>query len=234
MFASVISAALVALTSLGVAAQSTSPGTSAAPSADTAKVRVLHASPDAPAVDVYADGAPILTDVAFGTISDYLVVPAGEHRIQVFATGADPVADTAVIDAKLTFAAGTMTTVAATDKLASIKAQVIADAPAPVADKAQIRVVHLSADAPAVAIAPDGSKKPLIKKLAYPNASKYLTVPAATYDLEVQVAGKPKQVALQLDPITLDAGSSYSVFAIGSAADGTLTVVSKVDATAAP
>ena len=232
MFASVISAALVALTSLGVAAQSTSPGTSAAPSADTAKVRVLHASPDAPAVDVYADGAPILTDVAFGTISDYLVVPAGEHRIQVFATGADPVADTAVIDAKLTFAAGTMTTVAATEKLASIKAQVIADAPAPVADKAQIRVVHLSADAPAVDVAPDGAA-PIVSALAYPNASAYLTVPAAAYDLEVRPAGT-MDVALQLDPITLDAGSSYSVFAIGSAADGTLTVVSKVDATAAP
>jgi hypothetical protein len=198
-----------------------------------AKVRVLHASPDAPAVDVYADGAQVLTNVAFGTISDYMDVPAGDHQLQVFAAGSDPAAGGAVIDATVTFAEGTAYTVAATNDLASIEAQVIVDDPAPVADSAQIRVVHLSADAPAIAVAADGSKDLLIKKLAYPKASKYLTVPAGDYDLEARVAGK-KTVALQLDPITVEAGTSYSVFAIGSAKGGTLQAVIATDATVAP
>jgi hypothetical protein len=201
---------------------------------ETAKVRVLHGSPDAPAVDVYADGAKVLSDVPFGIVSDYLEVPAGEHQIQVFAAGSDPAEGGAVIDATLAFEAGTMTTVAATDVLANITPQVIADAPAPVADQAQIRVVHLSADAPAVAIAADSdAKNPLIKKLAYPKASKYLTVPAGEYDLQVQVAGKPKQVALDLDPLTVEAGTSYSVFAVGSLEGDTLMVVVAEDASAA-
>ena len=40
-----------------------------ASAADTAMVRVLHASPDAPAVDVYLDDAIVdpLTNVPFGT-----------------------------------------------------------------------------------------------------------------------------------------------------------------------
>ena len=203
-----------------------------APEATTAKVRVLHGSPDAPNVDVYANGAAVLTDVPFGAVSEYLEVPAGEYQIQVFAAGADPAAGGAVIDATLTFEAGTMTTVAATNNLAAIEAQVIADAPAPTAEGAQIRVVHLSADAPAVAIAPDATpKKALIKKLAYPKASKYLSVPAGEYDLQVQVAGKPKQVALDLDPLTLEAGTSYTAFAIGSLEGETLMVVPAVDAT---
>jgi hypothetical protein len=203
-----------------------------APEGSTAKVRVLHGSPDAPNVDVYANGAAVLTDVPFGAVSDYLEVPAGEYQIQVFATGSDPAAGGAVIDATLTFEAGSMTTVAATNNLASIEAQVISDNPTPDAEGAQIRVVHLSADAPAVAVAPDATpKKAIFKKLAYPNASKYRSVPAGEYDLEVQVAGKPKQVALDLDPITLDAGTSYTAFAIGSAEGGTLTVVPAVDAT---
>ena len=78
-----------------------------APEATTAKVRVLHGSPDAPNVDVYANGAAVLTDVPFGAVSDYLEVPAGEYQIQVFATGSDPAAGGAVIDATLTFEAGT-------------------------------------------------------------------------------------------------------------------------------
>jgi hypothetical protein len=39
-------------------------------------------------------------------------------------------------------------------------------------------------------------------------------------------------VALQLDPVTLEAGTSYSVFAIGSLEGGTLTVLPAVDAVA--
>ena len=205
-----------------------------APPPAAAMVRVLHGSPDAPAVDVYADGAAVLEGVTFGQISGYLEVPAGEHRIGVFLAGADPAADAAVIDATLTFAPGSMTTVAATGHLASIAAQVIADAPSPTADNAQLRVVHLSANAPPVQIAADGARKPLIKKLAYPKASKALTVDPGTYDLEVRLAADPGTVALDLEPITLEAGTSYSVFAIGSAARDTLMAVLAVDATVAP
>ena len=49
-------------------------------------------------------------------------------------------------------------------------------------------------------------------------------------DLQVQVAGKPKQVALDLDPITLEDATSYTAFAIGSLMGKTLTVVPAVDA----
>ena len=86
LLAGVIAASLLALSSVGVAAQDAS----TEPMAETAKVRVLHASPDAPAVDIYANGAEILSDVPFGGISAYLEVPAGEYQIQVFVAGPDP------------------------------------------------------------------------------------------------------------------------------------------------
>ena len=224
LFAGVIAASLLSVSAIGATAQSPDPMT------ENAWVRVLHASPDAPAVDIYANGAEILSDVPFGVISDYLEVPAGDYQIQVFVASPEPATEGAVIDATLTFAAGTKTTVAATNNVATIEAQVIADAPAPVADQAQVRIVHLSADAPAVDIAPDGAE-PIVAALAYPDATDYLTVPAGDYDLEVRPAGT-MDVALQLDPVTLEAGKSYSVFAIGSLAGGTLKVLPAVDATA--
>lgn len=199
-----------------------------------ARVRVLHASPDAPAVDVWLDGAIVdaLKNVPYATISDYLPVPAGSHQVQVFATGTDT---SPVIDATVDLAAGAAYTVAATNAVASIEAQVIADDPSPTADGAQIRVVHFSADAPAVDVAPDGAD-PIVSNLAYPNATEYLDVPADEYDLEVRVAGT-MTVALDLDPVTVEAGTSYSVFAIGSAAQepvggNALTAVLAVDAMA--
>ena len=60
-----------------------------ASAADTAMVRVLHASPDAPAVDVFLDDTAVsaLTNVPFGVISGYLEIPAGAHNVKVYATG---------------------------------------------------------------------------------------------------------------------------------------------------
>ena len=38
-------------------------------------------------VDVYVNGEPVLTDVAYTTISDYLPLPAGTQKVTVYATG---------------------------------------------------------------------------------------------------------------------------------------------------
>ena len=192
------------------------------PAAGKAWVRVLHASPDAPKVDVKVNDADVLTDVAFGTISDYLPVDAGTYNVKVCAAGTD----TCVIDADLTFADGSKTTVAATNLLASIQAQVLTDTAAPVADQAQVRVVHFSADTPAVdVLTQDGSTK-VVTDLSYPDATDYLALAAGSYDLKV--CANADNSVCPLDPGALDlaAGTAYSVFAVGSL-DATL-------ATAAP
>ena len=61
LFAGALAASLVAVSAFSVAAQSPDP------MAENAKVLVLHASPDAPAVDIYVNGAETLSDVPFGS-----------------------------------------------------------------------------------------------------------------------------------------------------------------------
>lgn len=194
-----------------------------------ASIRVLHGAGDAPAVDVYADGAKILDGVAYGKISDYLAVPAGEYQVQVVPAGATLEEGPVVIDAPLTFEAGTSTTVAATGSLANgIVPQVITDTPSPSETDAQVRIVHFSADAPAVDVALDGGDV-VAGGLAYPDSTDYLSLPAAEYDLEIRPAGST-DVAFDLDPMALEAGTSYSAFAVGSLADESFTVVPAIDA----
>jgi LPXTG-motif cell wall-anchored protein len=184
----------------------------AASAQGNAKVRVVHASPDAPAVDVYLDGAKVLTNVPFFTASDYLDVPAGPHDIKVTPTGD---ANTAVIDAKgVSVEAGKAYTVAATGKLAELKPTVYADnLSAPAAGKAHVRVVHASPDAPAVDIKVKGGPA-LISNLAFPKDSGYLPVDAGSYDLTVNAAGTDT-VALDLPGVKLEAGKIYDIFAVG-------------------
>jgi hypothetical protein len=178
--------------------------------AGTAKVRVIHASPDAPAVDVYVNGNAALTNVPFFTASDYLDLPAGSYRIQVTPTGAP--ADQAVIDATATVEAGKAYTIAATGPVASIAPTIIVDnLSAPAAGSVKVRVYHFSPDAPAVDVKlADGTT--LIRNLAFPAASDYLEVPAGTYSLQVTPAGGDA-VVIDLPNTALPANQIVSVFA---------------------
>jgi hypothetical protein len=204
------------------------PAAALAQDAGSAQVRVLHGAGDAPAVDIYADGGLLGSGLAFTQITDYIAVPGGPYLIQVVPEGATLEEGPMVIDVELTFDSGTATTVAATGSLAEgIIPQVISDTASPSMGTSQVRVLHLVADAPAVDIAPDGADA-LISDLSYPDDTAYLDLPAGAYDLEVRVAGTP-DVAIQIAEITLDDGVSYSVFAIGGLADGSLTAVAAVD-----
>jgi hypothetical protein len=188
--------------------------TSSASAADMSRVRVVHASPDAPAVDVYADGAKVLTNVPYKGSSDYLSVPAGPHNFKVFATGANPASDTPVINADATLEVGKDYTVVAIGKVADIKPLVLVDNNgAPAAGKAHVRVVHASPDAPAVDIAVKGGAV-LVPNLAFGKDAGPLPVDAGTYDLEVRAAGTTT-VALPVNGVALTAGKIYTIFAVG-------------------
>jgi hypothetical protein len=54
---------------------------------DSALVRVAHFSPDAPAVDIFANGEPLVEDVSFEDVSEYLAVPAGEYTLSIRPAG---------------------------------------------------------------------------------------------------------------------------------------------------
>jgi hypothetical protein len=187
---------------------------SSATAQEMARVRVVHASPDAPAVDVYADGTKALTAVPYKGSSDYLQVPAGARNFQVFATGADPATDEPVIDADATLISGRDYAVIAVGTLAEIRPLVLEDNnAAPAAGKAHVRVVHASPDAPAVDVAVKGGPV-LFSDLAFPGADGPSPVDAGTYDLEVRAAGT-STVALPIDDVALQPGKIYTVFAVG-------------------
>lgn len=193
-----------------------------------AQVRVAHLSPDAPSVDVYVNGAPVpeLQNVPFGTVSPYLTLPAGSQQVTVY-----PAGDTSqpVIDASVDLAGGSAYTIGAVGLVSdgSLTAQVYEDdLSAPSEGNAKVRAVHAVPDAGAVDVVPAGGEA-LITGLEFPNASDYAEVPAGTYTLNVNAAGTD-QTLITADA-TVEAGTNYSVFAIGSAEAGNLSLLPVVD-----
>lgn len=50
-------------------------------------VRILHAVPNAPNVDIYLNGSLIASNLAFGKISEYMQISPGEYEFQLYPTG---------------------------------------------------------------------------------------------------------------------------------------------------
>jgi hypothetical protein len=202
--------------------------------ASDSMVRVLHASPDAPDVDVYVNGDKVdtLSGLSFGDLSAYVAVPGGTYAIKVCAT-ADPTLCPIDVPA-LAIAAGTHYTIAATNVLASIEAQVLVDDPDPTSGKAQVRVAHFSADTPAVDVLTQDKSAKVVENLAYPDATDYLTLDPGSYDLIVCASADDTVCPLDPGAVDLAAGTSYTVFAIGSLTGDTLTAAVGVDGMVAP
>jgi hypothetical protein len=189
-----------------------------------AQVRVVHLSPDAPAVDVAVNGEVAVAGAVYLDATSYLPVPAGDVRITVTPAGqTQPI----VIDATVSLGTDASYTVAATGLLADIQPLVILDDRSPSGD-AKVRFVHTSPDAPAVTVAVSEGPN-IFGGVAFREATSYAGVPGGTYDLEVRVAGT-STVALPLPGIDLMGGTNYTVFATGLASDGSLSALPLVDA----
>ncbi|MGB6780046.1 DUF4397 domain-containing protein [Planococcus citreus] len=195
---------------------------------DMAKVRVLHASPDAPAVDVYVNGDLTLEEVPFKTDSGYLEVPAGTHDVEVFAAGTEYAAGEGVLQADLEVEAGKAYTVAAANLLESIEFVVAEDSMEVTEGQAKIRVGHLSPDAPAVDVGIIGGDA-LFSGAEFPSITDYAEVDPGTYDLEIRLPDGTQ--VLPLEGTELAADTVYSVFAVNTV--DSLEVIALVDYEAA-
>jgi hypothetical protein len=182
-----------------------------------ARVRVVHASPDAPAVDVLVDGDEVLSGVRFGTVTDYLTVPAGTYTVTIAAAD-DP--STVAFEGEVTVEGREDYTVAAVGELSegTFRPLVIEDENAINSDFiARARVVHASPDAPAVDVtAGEAGAIPLVNDVAFGGASRYRTVLAGETPIQV----RPESPANDADPVLettlpVEGGVTYTVFATG-------------------
>jgi hypothetical protein len=87
----------------------------AAADGHVARVRVVHAVPDAPAVDVYANDVEVISGAEFKDATGYLEVEPGTTTVDVTPAGETP--DAAVASAELTVEGGTSYTVVAAGEL---------------------------------------------------------------------------------------------------------------------
>ncbi len=188
----------------------------------TARVRVLHAAPDAGPVDIVVDGATARAGLQYTQVVDYTALPAGQRTFNVRPAGTT----TNAITAAPTLAGGTEYTVIARGRAAgtgalALSALLLTDDAAPASGQASLRVVHAAPGAPAVDVyvtAPNAdlaAATATVSNLAFGAATPYLNnVPPGTYQVRVTPAGT-RTVAINVPSVTLSAGQVRTAVAVG-------------------
>ena len=176
-----------------------------------AAIRVIHLSPDAPAVDVYIDNGatPTIENLAFGQTTAYLSVDPGTYEFDVTATGT-AIGSAVIADLSQTVEAGMSYTIAAIGELATIQALALVDDNTPVAGSAKVRIIHAATAVGEVDIwniTNPGAATPIAMDVPFGAAGEMpIELPAGTYSVGIDADN---------DPSTIEAG-----FPVVPAADG--------------
>lgn len=204
--------------------------------AATPTLRALHASPDAPAVNIVVDGAEALSGVDFAQGSGFLGVGQAEN---VTATGAvvsvvvnalTPGGEVEAINADLPLEFGTETSVIATGTVAGGLPLPVVAVSNPIgepiaAGNFRAQVVHGAPSAPAVDVyvtALDGPLDAPVNSapLGFGEFTGQLEVPEGDYQIRIAVPGTPPTVVYDSGEISLSAGADLMIVAVDNATIG--------------
>jgi hypothetical protein len=192
-----------------------SAATTSAGTTGTGWIRLAHLSPSTPAVDVYlySFGNPtariVLHHVAYGSVSPYEAVTAGDYSIAMRLAGAAKTSQP-VLSSSVTVAAGHAYMVAALGPASGLRLQVMDDDLTTPRGEALVRVIQASLKQPSVAVRWDG--KVIASKLAFAADTSYQAVSPGTE--AVAVTGSSGHAS---STVTLAAGSVHTLVVLDGA-----------------
>ena len=162
-------------------------------------LRVMHASPDAPAVDIWLDDQPLLTNVEYSQFNNYVEAPAGNHRVTLTPAGAS--AEEAVVSAPVNIGDDKSYTVVALGNLAELRAVVLEDertARTPLSTDARVRIVHAVPGGPNVDILRadrSGPGRDIVTNVGFAETTRYHNVAAGSTAIRIQPVGNDTELA---------------------------------------
>jgi len=189
---------------------------------DSAKLRVMQASPDESSVDVLIDGKSVATNVAYATATKYLTVSSGSRHLQVEPSGST----TVIVDQSLSLSGNSNSTVLVYGLSPSITALDLADDDsAPTSGDFKIRLVNAAPLMGAVdifVVTPGTNLTdvgPNVTNLTAQAASGYLSFAAGTYEVFFTVPGGISSF-IDSGPITFSTGQVRTMVALDGQAGG--------------
>jgi Domain of unknown function (DUF4397) len=209
---------------LGIPTAATAFAASAA--TGTGWIRLAHLSPNTPAVDVYlysfgnSNAEIVLHHVAYGTVSPYEAVSAGDYSVAMRPAGASA-ASQPVLSTSVTIKAGHAYTVAGMGPESGLRLQVLDDELTTPMGLSRVRVIQASLKEQTVTVTLGSTV--LASGLAFAHVSSYQTVRPGSHTVTVTSSG-----GVAHSSVTLVAGTVHTLVVLDGA--NGLEVVSLEDA----
>jgi hypothetical protein len=159
-------------------------------------IRVAHMIPDFPAVDVYVDGSeePVIADLEYTEVTEYVPLGAGDHQIRVTPAGSSALT---IYDQQVSVPSGNITAVAlptpdesggsgnGMTTTTGFQLELYGDQNTPPEESisnSRIRVVHAAPDAPPVNVMV--GQTTVFENVAFGEAG-YYDLPAGDYEFDI-------------------------------------------------
>src|SRR5215470_3841501 len=212
--------ALMSVLGLGAMASGVAMASVPAASAATAHhtnsgwIRLAHLSPNTPPVDVYlysfgnSHAMIVLHHVAYGTVSPYEKVTAGEYTVAMRGVGASPTSQP-VLSTSVPITAGNAYTVAGMGPAKGLRLQVIPDRLTTPPGKSLVRVIQASLHYQKITV--DANHRTLAKNIDFAHVTSYVSTPPGSFDVHFAGMG-----AKGSSNISLAAGTIHTLVVLDS------------------
>jgi Domain of unknown function (DUF4397) len=157
-----------------------------------AQVRVIHATPDAPGLDIYQGPNALAFNLGFGTVTSYIPLTPGTYTINADTAGSKQT----LSSAKTTFVASTQYTVLLGNSITNPQQLTLTDqSQAAPSGQVALRFINQATRTGAVDIylVPAGQKltavTPIVTNAAFSTNTGYLNVPTGVYSLIIVPTG---------------------------------------------
>jgi hypothetical protein len=185
---------------------------------NTGWIRLAHLSPNTPPVDVYlysfgnSHAMIVLHHVAYGTVSPYEKVTAGEYTVAMRLTGASP-SSQPVLSTSVQIAAGGAYTVAGMGPAKGLRLQVLNDRLTTPRGRSLVRVIQASLRYQKITVM--ANHRTLAKSLDFAHVTNYVSTPPGSFD--VHFAGMGAKGSAN---ISLTAGTIHTLVVLDSSNKG--------------
>jgi hypothetical protein len=203
------------------------PMPSASAGVSEVQVRLVHVAPNAPRIDLEVGGVRAARGIDYGSVSEYVRIPAGEYDIVLFSTPENPGQPASSLVAARTVAnlrGGGVFSVVAANEPNRMTALVLEDNIHPPFDQALVRFVHAAPDAPALQWQGEQGRV-LLPQLAFGQVSTFQAMRPGFTQIQVAIApsasapgvqsAPSRSIPLQRFDLQLEAGKVYTLYVAG-------------------
>ncbi|WP_343343826.1 DUF4397 domain-containing protein [Terrisporobacter petrolearius] len=178
---------------------------------DVSYVRVFHASPNGPSVDIYVNGGLAFKNLQFKDFTEYVQLPMGEYKIEVFSAGQK---ETPILTQNIRLPEKEVVTIAAVGNFEDLQLipYIEGNADDLFENESRVRIIYLSPDAPNVDVLIDGNLA--FTDIGFMDATDYVQLLSDSYNLTVNLADT-KDTVLTLNA-DLKSQKVYTIYVVGN------------------